>query len=174
MADSLDPVQSALLEVVADVSGANEDAGIDTEQAAQRVVTLLRERSGSFNFSMVSPWFGLQDAAGRLERLDVIEVDPGMAQAVGRSSGASSPDPYVLVTDEGRLTAALEALERHGPIRRDRTRTTDAKGRTIPWFVVTVDVVCGSDTVMVTGEATSEAAALASAFDRALARQATA
>jgi hypothetical protein len=163
----LEPTESTLLEVLTSV----EDGAIDTESASRRVTQILRERGASFTLHTTPPWFGLQPAAARLENLGVLEVDPGLAHPVSPGQPSSSADHYILVTSEARIRQALQRLDHLGQIDVAATKTLDKRSRTTPWYVVTIELVCGQETVMVTGESTTSAHATAIALEKALARQ---
>jgi hypothetical protein len=160
----LTPVESALLAVVA------EAGDLDTEAAATRVIETLRASGESFSLIGSRPWFGLSEAARRLEDVGALEIDVDMASVVPRGMPAPTADRYFLVTSIERLRRALEGVEHLGPVRVEPSETTDDSNNVVRWFVVTIEVICGRDTVNVTGAGTAQLIALAHAFDRALTR----
>ena len=87
------------------------DRAPDTEASGKRVSEILRTEGGSYTLFMKPPWYGTHDAARRLQELALLEIDPGMATAVG----PGQPTPiterlWLVLTAEGRQLAEKLAL----------------------------------------------------------------
>lgn len=83
------------------------DGVIGTEALAHATYEAAKDAGTNATFYATPPWFGREPELRRLERLGLIEIDPGMAQAVPAGSAASSAGEYaVIVTDSGRALIA--------------------------------------------------------------------
>lgn len=78
----------------------------DTEAVAVRMREIL-ERKGLQWFPLPNrPWYGTDDAVLRLEKLGLVEVDPGIAPVI--PPGAPAPEAkrfWFVLTDEGSRVA---------------------------------------------------------------------
>lgn len=158
----LSDLAAALLRVLA--SSSRDAPFVGTRQAADNVIEHFRATGNSFSLVGGSPWFGLSDAAHELQDLNLIDVDPGMASFVRPGDPAPTPDQFFLATSQAALTEALEAVPHLGPIRVSPTRSRGSSGVTDDCWIVTIDVRCGRETVMIEATAPSRDEALASAL----------